>query len=193
VADSAVISDVSTTLVDTLNAELATLVPAARAELNDLTRPAAPQGAVLTITLYEILEDGHSRNRGRVREPDATTIVTRKPPMALLLRYLMTPWAGDQQAVQQIAGRTLQVLYDDAILDGLQLRGDLLGSEDSLKVTLAPLTLEERARVWYAIQKPYRLSLNYEIRVVNLDALGRRQVEAVQSRTLDWASGGDAR
>jgi hypothetical protein len=191
VADSAVISDVSTTLVDTLNLELSTLAPAARAELNDLSG-ATPQGAVLTITLYEILEDGHSRNRAPVREPDGAVVVTRKPPMALLLRYLMTPWAGDQQAVQQIAGRTLQVLYDDAILDGLQLGGGLRGSEDTLKVTLTPLTLEERARVWYAIQKPYRLSLNYEIRVVNLDALGRRRVEPVRSRTLDWATAGDA-
>jgi len=32
--------------------------------------------------------------------------------------------------------------------------------------------LEERARVWYAIQKPYRLSVTYEVRVVNLDAIG---------------------
>ena len=129
-ADSAVISDVSTTLVDTLDAELATFVPAARAELNDLSGP-IPLGAVLTITLYEVLEDGHSRNRQRVREPDGPTVVTRKPPMALVLRYLMTPWAGDQLSFQQITGRTLQVLYDDAILDGLQLRGGLLGSEDT--------------------------------------------------------------
>ena len=50
------------------------------------------------------------------------------------------------------------------------MQGGLAGTDQALKVTLSPLTLEERARVWYAIEKPYRLSITYEIRVVNLDA-----------------------
>jgi hypothetical protein len=107
--------------------------------------------------------------------------------MALLLRYLLTPWGGDQPTEQRIVGRAMQVLYDDAILDGVQLRDGLRGSRDTLKVTLAPLTLEERTRVWWAIQKPYRLSLNYEVRVVNLDALSGARAVPVQSRTLDAA------
>ena len=37
----------------------------------------------------------------------------------------------------------------------------------------------------YAIQKPYRLSVNYEVRVVNLDSTEERRDEVVQSRELD--------
>ena len=97
-------------------------------------------------------------------------MVSTKPPMALRLHYLLTPWGGDSVTEQQILGRAMQALYDDAILAGTDLLGGLQGSADTLKITLIPLTLEDRARVWYAIQKPYRLSVNYEVRVVNLDA-----------------------
>jgi Pvc16 N-terminal domain len=185
-ADFGVIEDVSDTLVTALDLELGRLVPPAHAELNDLAG-APPSGLVLTVTLYEILEDPPSRNRPPLRDSSGGTVASRKPPMALLLRYLLTPWGGDQGTVQNMVGRAMQVLYDDAILDGLQLQGALQGSRDTLKVTLAPLSLEERTRVWWAIQKPYRLSLNYEIRVVNLDALAQRTVEPVRSRTLDAA------
>ena len=185
-ADFGVVSDVSATLVAALDDQLGTLVPPARAELNDLAG-AVPAGLVLTVTLYEILEDPPSRNRPPVREVNGAAVITRKPPMALLLRYLLTPWGGDQPTEQRIVGRAMQVLYDDAILDGAQLRDGLRGSADTLKVTLAPLTLEERTRVWWAIQKPYRLSLNYEVRVVNLDALAQQRAAPVQSRTLDAA------
>jgi hypothetical protein len=186
VSDFGVVSDVSATLVAALGQELQNLVPPARAVLNDLAG-AVPAGLVLTVTLYEILEDGPSRNRPEVRTESGSAVLLRKPPMALRLRYLLTPFGGDPETEQRMVGKAMQVLYDDAILDGLQLRGGLAGGTDTLKVTLAPLTLEERTRVWWAIQKPYRLSLNYEIRVVNLDALVSRRVEVVQSRNLDSA------
>ena len=183
--DFGVIGDVSETIVGALNAELATLTPPARAELDDLDG-AFPNGLVLTVTLYEVLEDAASRNRPRVQQTTTgAATVTRKPPMALLLRYLLTPWGSDQPTRQRMVGKAMQVLYDDAILDGLALKGTLAGSRDTLKTTLAPLTLEDRTRVWWAIQKPYRLSLNYEVRVVNLDALEATSTSVVRSRILD--------
>ena len=180
-----VIGDVSETIVDALTGELRTLTPPARAELSDLS-DAVPAGLVLTVTLYEILEDACSRNRPRVKQTTTgAATVTKKPPMALLLRYLLTPWGGDPLTEQRIVGKAMQVLYDDAILDGLALKGTLAGSRDTLKITLAPLTLEDRTRVWWAIQKPYRLSLNYEVRVVNLDSLATTSTPVVRSRVLD--------
>ena len=185
-ADYAVISDVSTSLVTLLDQDLRKPPLNARALLDDLAG-AAPAGLTLTITLYEILEDAPSRNRPRPQQPTGTAVVSTKPPMALRLHYLLTPWGGDQVTEQQILGRAMQALYDDAILAGTALLGGLQGSADTLKITLIPLTLEDRARVWYAIQKPYRLSVNYEIRVVNLDATEELRDEVVQSRILGAA------
>ena len=183
-ADYGVIADVSTSLVTLLDQDLRKPPLNARAQLDDLSG-AAPAGLTLTITLYEILEDAPSRNRPRPQRADGTAVVSTKPPMALRLHYLLTPWGGDSVTEQQILGRAMQALYDEAILGGTMLLGGLQGSIDTLKIMLIPLSLEDRSRVWYAIQKPYRLSVNYEVRVVNLDATEELRDEDVQSRALD--------
>lgn len=188
--DFGVVADVSAIIVDTLINALVGLSPdpSPTAELNDLSEPVQIDQPKLTVFLYEIAEDPTSRNRAPVRSlpPDPPT--SRKPPMALLLRYLITPWGGDQQTQHRMIGRALQVFYDDAILAGEDLSGSLAGGTDALHFTLTPLTLDQKSWIWYAIQKPYRLSLNYEVRVVNLDSLDVADVRLVRSRTINGAA-----
>lgn len=188
--DFGVIADVSTIIVETLNQALRGLGQGDPpiAVLHDLSEPVQTPPPTLTVFLYEIAEDPASRNRPPVRAQPPDPPGVRKPPMALLLRYLITPWGGDQPTQHRMLGRALQVFYDDAILDGVQLSGSLAGSADSLHVTLTPLTLDQKSWVWYAIQKPYRLSLNYEIRVVNLDAVAEQAVRPVHGRVIDGVS-----
>lgn len=185
--DFGVVADVSSIIVGRLNRALVGVSPGEEllAELHDLSQPVQTGTPKLTVFLYEIAEDPTSRNRPPVRSlpPDPPT--RRKPPMALLLRYLVTPWGGDQLTQHRMIGRALQSLYDDAILDGEELTGSLAGGLDALHVTLTPLTLDQKSWVWYAIQQPYRLSLNYEIRVVNLDSLDVSQLQLVRSRELN--------
>ncbi|MFE2216573.1 DUF4255 domain-containing protein [Streptomyces canus] len=173
-ADFAAINDVSTSLVRRLTEALAALgsatVPAPVAQLHDLSTPVSGATPVLAVFLYEVSEDTVSRNRGpRLTDPPDPTVV--KPPMALLLRYLLTPWSTDPSTQHLMMARVVQALYDDLILEGPQLQGRLSGGREALKLTLAPLNLEERTRIWWAIQQPYRLSLNYEVRGLRLDAV----------------------
>jgi hypothetical protein len=188
--DFGVIADVSTIVVESLTRALSSLSPPSSpiAELHDLSEPVTVDVPKLTVFLYEVAEDPTSRNRPPVRTQPPDPLVTRKPPMALLLRYLITPWGGDQVTQHRMLGRALQTFYDDAILDGTQLTGSLAASTDSLHVTLTSLTLDQKSWVWYAIQKPYRVSLNYEVRVVNLDAVAEVEVRPVQNRVIDGAS-----
>jgi len=188
--DFGVIADVSTVIVETLTRALHELSPVDPpiAELNDLSETVQTPPAKLTVFLYEIAEDPTSRNRPPVRSQPPDPPTTRKPPMALLLRYLVTPWGGDPITQHRMLGRAMQTFYDDAILDGVQLSGSLAASTDSLHLSLTPLTLDQKSWVWYAIQKPYRLSLNYEVRVVNLDSAVDLAVRPVQSRTISGAA-----
>jgi hypothetical protein len=180
-----VVDEVSRSLVSVLQAELTGV--GATVETDDLQSPAS--GSLrLTIFLFEAGEDPSARNRPRVREAAAPDIRIAKPPMALLLRYLITPWGGTESARHVILGRAMQVLYDRPILSGAQLVGSLATEDQALKVTLAPLSLEERTRVWHAVQKPYRLSVSYEVRVVNLDTEVFERSRPVRQRTLDHAS-----
>lgn len=190
--DYTVIADVSSTLQTVLTQAYRPLDPASPpvAEISDLQGNISTNPARVTLFLFETVEDPSARNRPRVRvtppPPPATALYFRKPPMALLLRYMLTPWSGDRLTDHKLVGRTLQVLYDGAILSGPQLQGALVGTDLALKVTLSPLTLEERARVWYAIEKPYRLSITYEVRVVNMDTEAVETIAPVSQRTLKY-------
>jgi hypothetical protein len=193
VPDYSVIADVSSTLQAVLTNAYQPLDPMTPpvAEISDLQGNISTTPARMTVFLFETVEDPSSKNRSKVRvtplpPPTATGLYFRKPPMALLLRYMLTPWSGDRLTDHRLVGRTLQVLYDGAVLSGTQLQGELAGTDQALKVTLSPLTLEERARVWYAIEKPYRLSLTYEVRVVNLDAEMIEGVQPVSQRSLGY-------
>jgi hypothetical protein len=187
--DFGVVADVSTIIKDRLNRALEGLgsgdVSPPFAELSDLIDPQQTPGPKLTVFLYEIAEDPTSRNRPPVRSLPSEAPTSRKPPMALLLRYLITPWGTDPETQHQMIGRALQVFYDDAIWTGEELTGSLAGTADALQFTLTPLTLDQKSWIWYAIQKPYRLSLNYEVRVVNLDSLDISELRLVRSRTIN--------
>jgi hypothetical protein len=190
VGDYNVIADVSSIIKDTLTEALAVLntdLQQVQVVLHDLLEKPASGSPTLTIFLYEIAEDAASRNRPHTRSTPAAAdapVGVRKPPMALLLRYLITAWGDDPITQHRMLGRAVQALYDDAILDGTRLTGSLAGSTDALHVTLTPLTLDQKSYVWFALQKPFRLSLNYEVRVVNLESTVEVPARPVLSRSL---------
>jgi hypothetical protein len=189
VPDSGVIAAVSETLQSVLTEALSTLqpLPAPVAEVHDLQGTISTNPARLTLFLFEVGEDPSARNRPRVRGSAPPNVTLQKPPMALLLRYLLTPWGGDRLTEHRILARAMLELYDRAILSGPDLRGNLAVTDQALKITLSPLTLDERARVWFAVQRPYRLSASYEVRVVNLDSEIVEQFTPVTRRSVDFA------
>ena len=191
-SDYSVIAAASETLQSVLTNGLSSLkpAPAPAAELHDLQGNISTSPARLTIFLFDASEDPSARNRPRVRGIGQSDITQKKPPMALLLRYLLTPWSGNRLTDHTILGRAMQVLYDGAILSGTDLQGSLKNNGQALKVTLAPLNLEDRTRVWHSVQKPYRLSVSYEVRVVNLDAEREEHLPSVKRRSLDYSEAG---
>src|SRR6266550_4680464 len=96
-ADYNVISDVSLTLQNVLTAALAPLDPASPpiAEIHDLQGTITPAPARLTLFLFETVEDPSAKNRPRMVKTTPPNLSLTKPPMALLLRYMLTAWSGD--------------------------------------------------------------------------------------------------
>ena len=183
--DSAVIADVSETLQSVLTNAFSTLLPGPPvAEIHDLQGVISTTPARMTLFLFEVVEDPSLRNRPPQQSVLPPDISLQKAPIPLILRYLLTPWSGDRLTDHRIMGRALQALHDDAILSGPQLQGGLAGSSEAIKLKLAPLTLEERTRVWHAVQRPYRLSVTYEARVVTIDSTVSRTRPPVGSRDL---------
>jgi len=148
-----------------------------------VTTPAV--GMTLTLTLYEIAEDPATRNRPDLRVVVNDRIETRRPPTSLLLRYLITAWSGNILDDQRILGRAIQTLYDQAIISGPLLAGSsLIDADEAITVTMIQQTIEDRTHVWRAYDKAYRLSVDYEVRVVKLESKREPRVAPpVRSRT----------
>ena len=184
--DYGTIADVSDTLRQVLTDALQPLDPAnpPLAEVSDLQGKIKTAPPRITIFLFETVEDPSARNRPPVLAAvPPNQILKKKPPMALLLRYMLTPWSGDRLTDHRLLGRAMQVLYNNPVLSGTQLLGQLAGTDQALKISLSPLTIEERARVWYAIQQAYHLSVTYEVRVVNLDAIDSEPLTSISQRS----------
>jgi hypothetical protein len=185
--DYPVIGDVSETFRSVIATGLASLVPPPTVQLHDLQGVIPVTPAHVTLCLYDVVEDPSAKNRPRRKQITGAGLVRiEKPPMALLLRYLITPWSGTRAADHQILGRVMQILYDGAIIHGPALQGALAGTSEALKVTMAPIPLQERFWLWQAVQKAYRISVTYEVRVVNLDAIEAQLVRPVASRDVQY-------
>lgn len=166
--------------------------PAPVAEVHDLQGTISTTPARMTIFLFDLIEDPTVRNRAPLRDVVPPNLTLTRTPVPLILRYLLTPWSGDRLTDHRIMGRALQALHDDAILSGPQLQGGLAGTNEALKLKLAPLTLEEQTRVWHAVQRPYRLSVTYDVRVVRIDSTDVSVRPPVRSRTLGTSVGDGA-
>jgi hypothetical protein len=64
--------------------------------------------------------------------------------------------------IQKIIGRAAQVVNDGNILAPRQMQPWLESDESPILIQPAHITLEEKVRVWSAINKPYQVSLFYK-------------------------------
>ena len=112
------------------------------------------------------------------------------PPLSLNLFYLMTPYAptdpqtGNSEA-HQILGEAMRVLYENPIVPNAYLEAGLQSSREQIKVMLNTLDLDELSRVWATFTQPFRLSVLYEVSVVQLDMLSASErTMAVRARQI---------
>ena len=198
--DFHVIANVSETVRSVLEAELADIPPAPPiVELHDLRGDPGDAQNRVTVFLYELIEDPSARNRPRPREPQNGSTSIAKPRSTLLLRYLITPWSPSRDTDQILLGRVVQYFHNHPIIAGPDLVGQgatpssgLGGSAEALKVTMAPITLEDRTRIWHTVELKYRLSLTYEVRVVNIDVTAGEVVPVIGSRNFGFGSLGES-
>ena len=73
----------------------------------------------------------------------------------------------------------MRIFHDHAIIEAPNLQGVLEYSREELKIVLCPLSFEELTRIWNALNKPYRLSVCYEVRIVLIDSSIKQPVKRV--------------
>lgn len=119
---------------------------------------------ILGLYLYDIKEEdtialGGNIPRGRVQ--------MTPPPKPYSLYYMVFINSGGQaglkdQDFQKIIGKVAQVVSDNASVLPNRLQSWLDTQEPPITFSLAKMSLEEKVRVWSAINKPYQISLFYK-------------------------------
>lgn len=72
--------------------------------------------------------------------------------------------------VQKIIGKAAQIVNDNASVRPSQLQSWLDTQEPPIVLSQAKISLEEKVRVWQAINKPYQISLFYKAAPVFLSS-----------------------
>jgi hypothetical protein len=127
----------------------------------------------LNLFLYRVDQHPQLRNADYRLMP-GTADKLLAPPLPLILRYLVTAYAklhddtGDADA-QAILGEAMRVFHQYPVVPTEDLQDDLPAAVEELRVTLVPLEHEEIGRLWTAANLPYRLSVCYEVSVIQID------------------------
>lgn len=139
----------------------------------------------LSLYLYRIVENEDMKNRPPEK---INTSFLRYPPLSLTLFYLITPLTNSADNDQKLLGKTMQILYDNAIVKGaaLQELGVLQDTAEELRIILNPVSMEDITKLWSAFMRSYRLSVSYEVKVIYIDSERETAGERVHRKQIEF-------
>ena len=142
---------------------------------------------IVGLYLYEVKEEG------QIAQPPLMTsggVRLQKPPNPYSLYYMVFINGSSQMGlkapdIQKIIGRIAQIVNDNSSVRPNQLQPWLDAEEPPIVLSQAKISLEEKVRVWQAINKPYQISLFYKAAPVFLSS----EVIVDTPRVVDAAFG----
>lgn len=143
----------------------------------------------VNLFLYKVQEHPFLRNLDWQVKPGSPERLV-PPPLSLTLSYLMTAYAtNDPQTgnttAHEILGEAMRVFYENPILPKDYLVTGLRNAREQIKIVHNTLDPEELSHVWNTFTQPFRLSVLYQISVVQLDMLSEsEQVMAKRVRKI---------
>jgi hypothetical protein len=156
------------------------------------------QARTLLLYLYQVVESPFLKNVGpRTEVLPGADIRVRRDPLALELYYLIIPGASDNGFLEtyDILGAAMRSLHDhgtftlgDWLLEGVTTLPDLTPEEQKLQIRVDFNRLEtaDLIRIWEAVHHPYRLSVSYVVRTVQIDSQLASGGRRVTSRNFDF-------
>jgi Pvc16 N-terminal domain len=190
----AAINDVTRGIRQLLHSQLVRISPTAVVSLLP-PGDVLPEVSGVNLYLYRAAESAFTRNRPW--PGDRTTAPSKQPALGLQLHYLLTPLGtrpndasfseGDDS--HTMLGVAMLTLHENAVLNDVHLPalpasgglGEspgfdaeavlpsyLLNSYDQIKIMLSPVGTEELSKIWATINQPYRLSVAYEVSLVQI-------------------------
>ena len=186
-ADYPIIADVSSYIVKTLRQKMCP-EPIPSPNNIEISSPADQDvDYIVGLYLYDIQEEALVSQppfiqKGRVQ--------LSKPPKPYGLYYMVFINGSSQMGlkapdIQKIIGRVAQIVNDNSSVLPNQLQSWIDTQEPPIVLSQAKISLEEKVRVWQAINKPYQISLFYKAAPVFLSS----EVIVDTPRVVDAAFG----
>ena len=163
-ADYTIIADVSAYIVKTLREKMCP-EPVPSPNNIEISSPASQDvDYIVGLYLYEIKEETQIARPPIV---DKGKIQLLQPPRPYSLYYMVFINGSSQMGlkapdIQKIIGRVAQIVNDNSSVRPQELQPWLDASEPPIVLSQAKMQLEEKVRVWQAINKPYEISLFYK-------------------------------
>ncbi len=171
-ADYPIIADVSAYIVKTLRQKMCP-EPIPSPNNIEISSPADQDvDYIVGLYLYDIQEEA------LVTQPpflQKGKIQLSKPPKPYGLYYMVFINGSSQMGlkapdIQKIIGRVAQIVNDNCAVLPNQLQSWIDTQEPPIVLSQAKISLEEKVRVWQAINKPYQVSLFYKAAPVFLSS-----------------------
>jgi hypothetical protein len=143
----------------------------------------------VNLFLYKVQENPFLRNQDWQVKPGSPDRLV-PPPLSLDLFYLLTPYAqNDPQtgntSTHEILGEAMRVFYENPIISQTYLVAGLKSAREQVRIAQNTLDPEELSHIWNTFTQPFRLSVLYQVSVVQLDMLpASEQAMAKRVRTI---------
>lgn len=130
----------------------------------------------VNLYLYKVQEHAQLKNLDwQVSRNNSGQIIP--PPLSLTLFYLLTPYTtgADDSNTHTLLGSTMRVFSEHPVLNShpALLNNDVFTSltttREEIRLMLCPPDLEELSKIWSTFSEPFRLSVVYEVSVVQID------------------------
>lgn len=147
----------------------------------------AATNPVLSIFLYRVSHNAEMRNMPSYR----TGISTATPaPLPLQLEYVFTPFASNIETEFSILERIAGLFYDNSVLSGSQLTGDLVANGNTeLRIVPNDLSVDEINKLWQAFQNnPYHLGIAYMVSPVYVPSTKTEEFKRVVRRDVEYVA-----
>lgn len=171
-ADYTIISDISSYIVRVLREKMCP-EPIPSPNNIEVSTPADQDvDYIVGVYLYDIREESDVTQRPYMQRG---RVQLQRPPRPYGLYYMVFINGSSQMGlkaldIQKIIGRAAQIVNDNSSVYPNELQRWLDTQEPPIVLSQAKINLEEKVRVWQAINKPYQISLFYKAAPVFLSS-----------------------
>lgn len=133
----------------------------------------------LYVFLYNIIEDAYTKNRPEEFRGGAR-LLSFKPPLAVSLYYMLTPYSAprssttadppDRVQAHTMIALAMRAFYDNVLISPKYFPANTALQESQVRISSVQMNLEEITKIWSSFNRPFRLSLCFEVSIVQIQS-----------------------